>query len=319
MKKVLFVDTVHPVLKERLIELGYECHDFQSKDLQEFLAVVPNYFGLVIRSKFTINKEVVDKATQLKFIARSGAGMENIDLNYCAEKGIACINSPEGNKAAVAEHALGMLLMLLNRLKITDSEVRSGLWQREENRGYEIEGKTFGVIGYGNMGSAFVQRLQGFGCKVLVYDKYKKNYAQPWFKACDSIDELYAEVDFISIHTNYTPETHYMANEAFFNAFKKPIYFINTARGKNLKTSALVEALKAGKVKGACLDVLEFEPSSFEQVDALNSNIPQELQYLLKSNQVVLSPHVAGWTHESYYKLSSFLADKIKLLFHSEQ
>lgn len=316
MRKVLFVDTVHPILKERLVELGYECHDFTSKNLQEFLAVIPNYFGIVIRSKFTINKQVIDAAKQLKFIARSGAGMENIDLEYCKEKGITCFNSPEGNKAAVAEHALGMLLMLLNRLKIADSEVRNGVWLREENRGYELEGKTFGVIGYGNMGSAFVQRLQGFGCKVLVYDKYKTNYAESWFTACKSLEELQNEVDFVSIHTNYTPETHYLANEAFFNAFKKPIYFINTARGKNLKTTALVDAIEQGKVLGACLDVLEFEPSSFEQVDALKSNIPAELAYLLKSNKVVLSPHVAGWTHESYYKLSNFLADKIKQKFH---
>jgi D-3-phosphoglycerate dehydrogenase / 2-oxoglutarate reductase len=311
-KKILFIDSNHPRLDEMLIEQGFQCDLFYDKPADELKKLIPQYDGIVLRSKFKITKEIIDSAANLKCIARVGAGMENIDLAYATQKGIACVNSPEGNRDAVAEHALGMLLCLFNNITKVNTEVKSGKWLREENRGVELCGKTIGIIGYGNMGAAFAKRLLGFGVKVLAYDKYKTNFGND-FVTESSLQDIFEQTDVLSLHTHLTEETHYLINDAFINSFKKPIYIINTARGKCLNTSDLVKNIKSGKISGACLDVLEYETVSFEGIDL--KEIPQPMQYLLKSDKVILTPHIAGWTKESNIKLAEFLAKKIIAVF----
>ena len=309
MKKVLFVDTVHPILEERLTALGFVCeHDYQS-DKTTIEQKINNYFGLVIRSRFPIDETFLNKAESLKFIARSGAGLENINVAYAEKQGIKVFNSPEGNMDAVGEHAIGMLLMLFNQLKKGDDEVRRGVWDREGNRGLELSGKTVGIVGYGNMGSALAKKLQGFDCKVIAYDKYKTGYSSDIVKEVD-LETLFKQTDILSIHLPLSAETHYYVNEQFINQFEKPFYLINTARGNNVCLQGLVTALKTKKVLGACLDVLEYETKSFETIN--KEELPEGFQYLANAQNVMLSPHVAGWTEESYLKLSSFLADKIE-------
>ena len=314
MKKILFIDSNHPILHETLINAGFQCDLFWDKTPEELIALLPNYEGAVIRSKFKFNKDILEKATKLKCIGRVGAGMENIDLKYAISKGIFCVSAPEGNRDAVAEHALGMLLMLLNNLKRADNEVRTGIWKRAENRGYEIKDKTIGIIGYGNMGSEFAKRLQGFGCKILAHDTIKTNFGNQ-FVTESSLETIYDEADIISIHLPLTAETEYYVNDAFLNSFKKNIYVINTARGKCLNSDDLVKNLKSGKVLGACLDVLEYESTSFENIDI--TALPDSMQYILKSDQVILTPHIAGWTHESNYKMSKIIAEKMITVLNS--
>jgi len=312
LKKILFLDTVHPILEERLVNLGYCCeHDINSPKV-EIEAKIAHYFGVVIRSRFTLNQVFFDKATKLKFIARSGAGLDNIDVAYAEEKGIKVFNSPEGNRTAVGEHTLGMLLMLFNQLKKGDKEARQGIWDREGNRGLEIAGKTVGIIGYGNMGSAFSKTLSGFDCRVIANDKYKSNFGNELVEEVD-LDSIFNETDILSIHLPLSEETQYYVNEVFLSKFKKPIYLINTARGSNLCVSDLVSGLKTNRVLGACLDVLEYEAKSFETINS--EALPEAFKYITESDKVILSPHVAGWTKESYIKLSSFLADKIERYF----
>jgi D-3-phosphoglycerate dehydrogenase len=241
--------------------------------------------------------------------------MENIDVHFAHTMGLHCLSAPEGNRDAVGEHALGMLLMLFNNLNRADKEVRQGVWRREENRGHEIQGKTVGIIGYGNMGSAFAKRLKGFDCNVLAYDKYKKNYSDEFAKE-SIMEEVFEKADIVSLHLPLTDETHYLANNAFFKKFKKNIYLINTARGKNVKTDDLVEQIKKGKVLGACIDVLEYESVSFEALDA--SKLPEPFQYLIKSDKVILTPHIGGWTFESHEKIGKTLVEKIKVLYNLE-
>lgn len=308
MIKILLIDSNHNILHETLQNAGFHCDLFWDKSADELKKLIPEYDAIVIRSKFKITKEIIDSAPRLKCIGRAGAGMENIDVAYAESKGISCLHAPEGNADAVAEHALGMLLMLFNNLKKADDEVRKGIWLRQENRGIEICGKTVGIIGYGNMGSAFAKRLQGFGCKILAYDKYKKGFANDFVEEV-GMDQIFYECDIVSLHIPYTSDNHYLIDENFISSFKKEIYFINTARGKCLKTSALTSALQNGKIKGACLDVLEYEAVSFENIDVVS--LPDPMQYLIKSDKVVLSPHIAGWTHESNYKISLFLARKM--------
>jgi len=308
MKKILFIDSNHPILHETLINAGFQCDLFWDKTPEELITLLPNYEGAVIRSKFKFNKDILEKATKLKCTGRVGAGMENIDVNYAKTKDIICVCAPEGNRDAVAEHALGMLLMLLNNLKRADNEVRTGIWKRAENRGYEIKNKTIGIIGYGNMGSEFAKRLQGFGCKILAHDTIKTNFGNQ-FVTESSLRTIYDEADIISIHLPLTSETEYYVNDAFLNSFKKNIYVINTARGKCLNSDDLVKNLKSGKVIGACLDVLEYESTSFENIDI--TALTDSMQYILKSDQVILTPHIAGWTHESNYKMSKLIAEKM--------
>lgn len=309
--RILFIDSNHPKLHEELQAAGFICDLQYEWSKEKVMQELHNYIGVVIRSRFKLDKGILDKGTNLKFIARAGAGMENIDVAYAESKGIKCLHAPEGNRDAVGEHALGMLLMLLNNLKKADAEVRRGTWLREENRGHEIQGKTVGIIGYGNMGSAFAQRLKGFDCKVIAYDKYKKNYSDEYVQE-STMEKLWEEADIVSLHLPLTDETNHLANAGFFKKFKKNIYFINTARGKNVNTADLVEQIKSGKVSGACLDVLEYESLSFEAIDA--NKLPEPFQYLIKSDKVILTPHIAGWTFESHEKIAETLVRKIKLL-----
>lgn len=307
---ILFLDSVHHNLEERLIKMGYFCeHDYTSSKsiVEEKIAA---YTGVVIRSRFTIDKLFLDKATNLKFIARSGAGLENIDVAYAEKKGINVFNSPEGNKDAVGEHTIGMLLMLFNKLKQGDTQVRQHIWDREANRGIELAGKTVGIIGYGNMGEALAKKLVGFDCNVIAYDKYKKDFSSLFVKEV-SLTKLFEQTDILSIHLPLSEETNHYVNTAFINNFKKNIYLINTARGNNVNTSDLVKALRSGKILGACLDVLEYENKAFH----LATNPSTDFDYLKQAENVILSPHVAGWTNESYKKLASFLADKIEKKF----
>lgn len=306
--QVLFIDTVHPILKERLKGKGFICIDGTSWSRNECIDALPKMIGIVIRSRFPMNEDFLQHGKNLKFIARSGAGMENIDLNYTKEQGIQCFNAPEGNRNAVGEHALSMLLALFNNLKKGDEEVRKGIWDREGNRGIELDGKTVGIIGYGNNGNAFAKKINGFDVQVLAYDKYKSNYGNQYAEEA-SMEQIFETADIFSFHIPQTEETQYMGNTAFFNAFKKPIYLINLARGKIVETKALLKAIESGNVLGACLDVLEYESTSFEKT--LSGKENPELNTLLKSDKVLFSPHVGGWTTESYYKLSNVLADKV--------
>ncbi len=306
--KILFIDSNHSLLHEMLEKAGHTCDLNYHWTKEEIVNNIHLYDGIVIRSKIKITKDIIDKAVNLKFIARAGAGMENIDVSYAESKGIKCLHAPEGNRDAVAEHAIGMLLSIFNNLIRANKEVREGKWIREGNRGVELMGKTIGIIGYGNMGSAFADRLKGFGVKVLVYDKYKKNFGSD-FIIETTLKQIFEEADVVSLHTPLTDETHYLMNDIFINNFKKNIYIINTARGKCLNTADLVKNIKSGKVLGACLDVLEYEVVSFENIDA--ANLPEPFQYLAQSEKVIFSPHIAGWTHESNEKIARILADKI--------
>lgn len=289
---------------------GFVCTDGTRWDKIVTGQMISKFDGVVIRSRFLLDAEMIDKGYNLKFIARAGAGMENIDVAHAKLKGIACLNAPEANRDAVGEHAIGMMLSLLNKLNKADREVRDGIWLREENRGTELQGKTVGIIGFGNMGSAFAKKLSGFDAHILVYDKYvridKKKY--PYVKQI-SIEKIFTETDVLSLHIPLTDETKFLVNDSFIKSFKKNIYLINTSRGKNVNTADLVKHLKTGKIKGACLDVSEYESISFENL--ADKKIPAPLQYLLQCENVALSPHIAGWTHESNEKIAQVLAKKI--------
>lgn len=307
--KVIFIDTVHDVLWERLVQSGWECIDNTQLETQDILKDLSNYDGIVIRSRFKLTQEVLSKLPKLQFIARAGSGLENIDLNYCQTKNIQVFSSPEGNRDALAEHAMGMLLMLQNHLKRADNEVREGIWKRAENRGFELKGKTIGLIGYGTMAKAFAERLKGFGVKIIAYDKFKKNFSDSFVQEVN-LKELCKQSNIVSLHTNYLPENKYLIDENFINNCKNPFVLINTARGFNVNTNDLVKGIKTGKILGACLDVLEYESVSFESVP--NEAASSALNYLKESSRVILSPHIAGWTIESHFKLSDVLADKIE-------
>lgn len=304
--RILVIDHTHPVLEEMLTQAGIVCSNHPEYNRKDILEHIGEYDGIVVRSKINIDKEIID-AGNLKCIARTGAGMDAIDVEYAEKKGIVCLNSPEGNRDAVGEHALGMLLALFNKLCMGNAEVRKGLWQRESNRGLEIKGKTIGIIGYGNMGNAFAQRLSGFECRVLAYDKYKVHYGNAYAEEVD-IQTLFTETDILSLHVPLTSETHHMVNADFLTRFSKNIYLINTSRGKVVETDALSDAMRTKKVLGACLDVLEQEDFSCEWNE---KNLSPSLRYLLDSDKTIFSPHVGGWTQESKYKLPYFLAKKI--------
>ncbi len=303
--KILLLDKNHPLIAEQLSEKGFVLEEDFSSSYEQVLEKIHLYEGVIIRSRIPLDAHFLEKAKNLKFIARVGAGMENIDSAKAQELSIKLINSPEGNKDAVAEHVIGTLLVLMNRLFISSNEVKKGIWLREENRGEEILGKTFGIIGYGNMGKAVAKRLSGFGCKTIFYD-IKPNLSDESATQV-SLQELQENADILSLHTPLTEDTLYMIDEEFISKMKKNFYFVNTARGKNLKTSALVNALKSGKIKGACLDVLEYEKTSFENLETKN----EDLEYLLNSEKAIITPHIAGWTHESKIKLAQVIVDKI--------
>jgi D-3-phosphoglycerate dehydrogenase len=306
--KVVFLDSVHPVLAERLSVAGMQCEFAWEYSKEKILAALMNATGIVLRSRYTMNEELLQFAPQLQFIARSGSGLENIDVAYCKKRGIRIYNSPEGNRNAVGEHALGMLLSLMNHLHTADRDVKSGIWDRDGNRGVELDGKTVGIIGYGNNGSAFAKKLRGFDVKLLAYDKYKKGFGDHFVMEC-TMSALFKNADIISFHIPQNAETIFMANEIFLNKFRKPIFLLNLSRGKIVETKSLVQAINSGKVLGAGLDVLEYEPSDFNSF--FKNETPEDLKFLLNSDKVILSPHVGGWTAESYLKLSDILADKI--------
>lgn len=303
--KVLLLDKNHPLITEQLTAKGFDLEEDFTSSYEQVLEKIENYEGVIIRSRIPLDASFLEKAKNLKFIARVGAGMENIDVEKAKELNIKLINSPEGNRDAVAEHCLGMLLVLMNRLFISSQEVKNNIWLREENRGEEIKGKVFGLIGYGNMGKALAKRLSGFGCEVIFYD-IKPNLSDEFARQV-SLEELQEKVNILSLHIPLTEETHYLIDENFISNMKENFFFINTSRGKNVKTSALVKALESGKVKGACLDVLEYEKSSFENLEIKN----EDLKYLLNSDKVIVTPHIAGWTNESKIKLAQVIVDKI--------
>ena len=309
--KILHLDTNHPLLINQLNDLGFTNHEDYTASKQQIEVKIKEYQGIILRSRFSIDKQFLDAATNLKFIGRVGAGLENIDCDYAEKKGITLIAAPEGNQNAVSEHALGMLLSLFNKLNKADHEVRTGKWLREDNRGIELDGKTLGIIGYGHMGKAFAKKLRGFDVEILCYD-IKETVGDVHVKQV-SLKEFQERVDVISLHTPQTPLTLNMINTEFINQFKKSFWFLNTARGRSVVTQDLVSALKSGKILGAGLDVLEYEKASFE--DMFTSTMPGPFQYLIAAKNVLLTPHVAGWTLESKAKLAQTIVDKIKAKF----
>lgn len=314
MKRILHIDSNHPLLKQQLESAGFINEDDFISSKEQVEAKIADYDGIVIRSRFKIDKQFIDQAVNLKFIARVGAGLESIDCEYASTKGIALIAAPEGNRNAVAEHALGMILSLFNNLNRANAEVKAGTWSRESNRGYELDGKTVGIIGYGNMGKAFAKKLRGFDVTVLCYD-ILPNVADANAKQV-SLAELQAQSDVLSLHIPWTPETDKMVNTDFIAAFSKPFWLINTARGKSVVTADLAKALEEKKILGAGLDVLEYEKLSFESF--AEAEIPTAFQELIDAENVILSPHIAGWTFESHQKLAQTIVDKILLVYNPE-
>ena len=306
--KILHLDNNHPLLLAELTKAGFTNAEDYTSSKTAVQEIIGGYDGIVIRSRFKIDREFLDAAAKLKFIARVGAGLESIDIPYAESKGIQLFSAPEGNRNAVGEHTLGMLLSLFNHLNRADHEVKKGQWNREANRGIELEGKTIGIIGYGNMGKAFAKKLKGFNCTVFCYDIKddvgNKNGTQV------SLRTLQEMSDVVSLHTPWTPLTDKMVNTDFIEQFKKPFWLLNTARGKSVVTADLVAALQQGKILGAGLDVLEYENLSFESLFNSEEKLPA-LTKLLAMDNVILSPHIAGWTAESKVKLAQTIVEKI--------
>ena len=311
--KIIHLDTNHPLIIDQFKALGFQNDEDYTSSKEEILQKIDQYDGIIIRSRFSLDEEFLVKATKLKFIGRLGAGLENIDTAYARSNDIFLAAAPEGNRNAVGEHALGMLLSLFNKLHTADKEVRSGKWDREGNRGLELEGKVVGIIGYGNMGKAFAKKLMGFDvAEVICYDIQggveDDNARQV------GIMEMQQRADVISLHVPQSDLTKGMINNEFIDKFQHPFWLINTARGKCVVTEDLVDALKSEKILGAGLDVLEYEKSSFENMFA-EGELPNAFQYLIEAKNVLLSPHVAGWTVESKIKLAQTVVDKIKEKF----
>ncbi|GAA3981846.1 2-hydroxyacid dehydrogenase [Mucilaginibacter dorajii] len=305
---ILIVDDVHPIFMEQAEAKGYTCDYRPTIKTEEAIQIIGDYAGLVIRSKFQVDKKVLDAATNLRFVCRAGAGMDNIDEAYAAQKGITLINAPEGNSDAVGEHAIGLLLSLMNNFNRGDAEIRHGKWEREGNRGYELKGKTVGIIGYGHMGHSFARKLSGFQVDVIAFDKYKTGFSDRYAREV-SMEQIVKLSDVVSVHVPLTNETNGLIDDEYLFHFKKPIFFINTSRGKTAKVSAVLKAIKEGKILGAGLDVLEVEkfPTLAEQA---------WYEELRQSGKVILSPHVAGWTFDSYRKISEVMAEKLVSLVH---
>lgn len=303
MNKILIIDDLHPAFAEKAKALGFEVDDKLQITRTETLAVIKDYVGIAVRTKFRIDQEIFDAAPNLKFVARAGAGLDNIDVAIANERNIQLINAPEGNRDAVGEHAIGLLLALMNNFRNADAEIRNGIWDREGNRGYELKGKTVGIIGYGFMGQQMARKLAGFEVNVIAYDKYKTGFGSEYAREV-SMEEIVKHSDVLSLHIPLTKETKQMVDDEYFFHFKKPIFFINTARGEIVNTSALLKNIKSGKILGAGLDVLEAEkfPILGEQ---------PWFEDLKASGKVMLTPHVGGWTFESYRKISEVLAEKL--------
>jgi D-3-phosphoglycerate dehydrogenase len=313
-KQVLFLDKAHPVLEQRLKDIGLVCHLDTQSSREEVAAIIQHYSGIVMRSRFALDRSFLDKASLMVFIAREGVGLEHIDVAYADSLGIQILISPEASRDTVGEHAIGLLLCLMNNLSRADRQVKNGKWVREPNRAVELKGKTVGILGYGNMGTAFARRLQGFEVKTLAYDKYKTGYGDLFAEEA-SLERLFEEADVLSLHIPYMPENHYFVNDAFLQRFHKNIWLVNTARGLVLNTEDLVKNLKSGKVLGAALDVLEYEETSFDKFSL--AELPEAFDYLTHAANVVLSPHIAGWSFESKQKHGLVLAEKIEKLLHN--
>ncbi|MEJ7691631.1 NAD(P)-dependent oxidoreductase [Daejeonella sp.] len=305
-KKILIADQLHPAFKEEAEKLGYECDDMPLITRAETLDILKDYTGIAIRTKFLIDKEIIDAGASLKFIARAGAGMDNVDEEYAVSKGITCINAPEGNRDAVGEHVIGMLLSLLNNLRNGDKQIRSGVWDREGNRGWELKGRTVAIIGYGNNGRSLARKLSGFEVNVIAYDKYKTGFSDD-YAAEVSMEQIVKQADVLSYHIPLTRETRRLFNDEYLFHFKKPIVLLNASRGEIVSTKTLLKGLSSGRIIAAGLDVLEVEkfPDLSEQA---------WFGELKENNRVILSPHVAGWSVESYRKISEVLAEKLKLI-----
>jgi D-3-phosphoglycerate dehydrogenase len=303
---ILIVDDVHPVFIEMAEAKGYQCDYQPTIKPDEALHIIGNYSGLVMRSKFKLNREYINAGANLRFVCRAGAGMDNIDEAYARDKGIQLINAPEGNRDAVGEHAIGLLLSLMNNLSIADAEIRGGSWRREANRGYELKGRTVGIIGYGFMGRSLARKLSGFEVSIIAYDKYKTGFSDEYAREV-SMEEIVKHADVLSLHIPLTQETDGLVDDEYLFHFKKPIFLINTSRGKVVKTNAVLKAIKQGKIIGAGLDVLETEkfPALADQ---------EWFKELRSSGKVILSPHVAGWTFESYRKISEVMGEKLEKL-----
>jgi len=304
---------MHPSIIPMLESIGVKPDYRPEITREEILNVIENYQGIIVRSKTPINKELFDKAKNLEFIGRAGAGLDQVDLETMQARNITIVNAPEGNRDALAEHMVGMILCLFNNINLGDKQVRNGIWDREGNRGVELKNKTVGIIGYGFMGQAFAKRLTSFECNIIAYDKYKSGFGSEQVKEV-ALEQIFEEADLLSMHVPLTPETHFMINEDFINRIKKPFYFLNSARGELAKLSVIKKAIETGKISGAVLDVLENEK--------LNKYTPEQqeaFEFLKSSEKVLFTPHVAGWTHESYVRINEVLTKKIKAYIEGKQ
>jgi D-3-phosphoglycerate dehydrogenase len=307
-KKVIVTDFLHPYLADWLVDKGFQVDIQETITNDELFSIIENYEGLVLSTKINVTPTLIDKAKNLEFIARAGSGMENIDVAYAKSKGIHVVNSPEGNANAVAEHAVGMTLALLNNIVKSDAEIRNGVWQREPNRGEEIKGKTIGIIGYGHTGSRFAAKWGTFGVTILAHDKYKSGFGTTTVVEA-SVEDIWEKAEIISFHLPLNAETQFYCNAAFINNMKRPFWLINTSRGKIVNTANLIEGLDQGKILGAALDV--FENEKFYQLEGTDL---AQMQNLTKRHNIILTPHVAGWTHTSHLYLSKILAEKLDAL-----
>jgi D-3-phosphoglycerate dehydrogenase / 2-oxoglutarate reductase len=314
-KTVLLLDSVHPEFPVMLEEIGLKTEILNSVSEHELQKIIEKYYGLVIRNSPAINSEIIDAGKNLRFIARAGSGIEHIDYAYAKKKGIEVFHSPEGNSSAVGEHALGLTICLLKKIVSASMEVKQGLWERESNRGSELAGKTVGIIGYGNTGSAFAKKLSGMNVEIIAYDKYKSGFSNQYLREV-SLNELMLISDIVSFHVPLTAETIHYADDVFFQNCKKQILLLNTSRGKVVSTTALVNALKSGKVVAAGLDVIEKETSDFQ---IQNKDFCEQYRFLLTLPEVIITPHIAGITHEAQLNHAVVLAMKIRQLEHSSQ
>lgn len=309
--RVLITDEMHPVLSEILTSAGFDCDDRPGISISEIKKIIASFIGMVINTRTVVDRSIIDAGKNLRFIGRAGSGMEIIDVAFAQSRGIICLNSPEGNRDAVAEHTIGMMLTLLHNIATADRELRQPLWQREPNRGTELMGKTIGIFGFGNTGKALAEKLSGFGVEILAFDKYKHGFGSEEVEEVDR-EEIFERADIVSFHIPHTPETDMMVNESFLAGFRKPVMLINCSRGKILDTMSLADAMKTGRVVAAGLDVFESENKA--EIESMQHEWFGEL---LKSNRVIITPHIAGWSHESKKRVAEILATKIVMAMKS--